>query len=299
MSAQLKKVLVASAIGVAVLASIVILAQIIRSSPAGQSFIESYPGFVAPLDATPEGFPAWLGWQHFLNAFFLLLVIRTGWIIRSKVRPPAFWTRKDNVVLALTGAKKRMGIYHWFHLCLDFLWVLNGIIFIVLLFVTGQWLRIVPTSWEVIPNAVSAGLQYASFNWPPEYSWTNYNSLQVLSYFVTVFIAAPIAIKTGLRLSPVWPLQGWLARAFPEGLAKRWHAGVMFYFLGFIVVHVTLVFTTGVLANLNAMYAGQDSASWLGFGIFALSLVVMIVAWFLVKPGILKPIARLSGKVQG
>jgi thiosulfate reductase cytochrome b subunit len=296
---QPKKVIVTSIVGVAVLAGIVILAQLIRSAAGGEGFIETYPGFIAPVEGTPEGFPAWLGWQHFLNAFFLVLIIRTGWIIRSKVRPPAFWTRSDAGILRLTGPKKRMGIYHWFHLCLDFLWVLNGIIFIVLLFVTGQWLRIVPTSWEVFPNALSAAIQYASFNWPPEYSWTNYNSLQVLSYFVTVFIAAPIAIKTGLRLSPMWPLEGWLARIFPEGVAKRWHAGVMFYFLAFIVVHVTLVLTSGALANLDGMYAGQDSASWLGFGIFSLSLVVMIVAWFLAKPSILKPIARLSGKVQG
>lgn len=288
-----------SAIGVAALATIVILAQIIRSTAGGQGFLETYPGFVAPAEGTPVGFPAWLGWQHFLNAFFLLLIIRTGWIIRSKVRPPAFWTRNDSGILRWTGPKKRMGIYHWLHICLDVLWVLNGIVFIVLLFVTGQWLRIVPTSWDIFPNAISAALQYASFQWPPEYAWTNYNSLQVLSYFVTVFIAAPIAIKTGLRLSPVWPLEGWLARIFPEQLAKRWHAGVMFYFIAFIVVHVTLVFTTGALANLDAMYAGQDSASWLGFGIFALSLVVMIVAWFLAKPSILKPVARLSGTVQG
>jgi len=296
---QPKKVIVTSVIGIAILATVVIAAQIFRSSAAGQSFLETYPGFVAPVAGTPEGFPAWLGWQHFLNAFFLLLIIRTGWIIRSKKRPPAFWTRSDEGVLRFTGPKKRMGIYHWFHLSLDVLWILNGVIFVVLLFVTGQWLRIVPTSWDVFPNAVSAGIQYASFNWPPEYSWTNYNSLQVLSYFVTVFIAAPIAIKTGLRLSPAWPLEGWAARAFPEKLARQWHAGVMFYFLAFIVVHVTLVFTTGVLANLNGMYAAQDSDSWLGFGIFSISLVVMIVAWFLAKPSILKPIARLSGTVQG
>jgi hypothetical protein len=160
---QPKKVIVTSIIGVAALAGIVILAQLIRSSAGGQGFIETYPGFVAPAEGTPEGFPAWLGWQHFLNAFFLVLIIRTGWIIRSKVRPPAFWTRSDAGILRITGPKKRMGIYHWFHLCLDFLWVLNGIIFIVLLFVTGQWLRIVPTSWEVFPNALSAAIQYASF----------------------------------------------------------------------------------------------------------------------------------------
>ncbi|MFP3802940.1 oxidoreductase, partial [Paraburkholderia sp. SIMBA_027] len=72
--------------------------------------------------------------------------------------------------------------------------MLNGLIFIVLLFATGQWLRIVPTNWDVFPNALSAGLQYASLNWPLENGWNNYNRLQLLTYFLTVFIAAPLAI---------------------------------------------------------------------------------------------------------
>ena len=192
-----------------------------------------------------------------------------------------------------------MGIYHWLHISIDVFWVLNGVVFIVLLWVTGQWMRIVPTSWDVFPNAVSAALQYASLRWPLENAWVNYNSLQVLAYFVTVFIAAPIAIKTGLRLSPVWPKEGWMHRVFPEDLARRLHTIVLFYFFIFIVAHVTLVFTTGALRNLNMMFAANDGTSWLGAGIFGLAVVVMVVGWLLAKPSILKPIARLSGKVQG
>lgn len=162
-----------------------------------------------------------------------------------------------------------MGLYHWFHIQMDFLWVANGIVFIVLLFVTGQWMRIVPTSWDVFPNALSALIQYLSLDWPTENAWVNYNSLQVLAYFVTVFIASPIAIKTGLRLSPLWPESGWMHKVFPENLARKLHGIVMFYFLGFVVIHVTLVFTTGALRNLNMMYAGNDGTSWVGAGIFA------------------------------
>jgi thiosulfate reductase cytochrome b subunit len=261
------------------------------------SFIEQYPGTTPVPEGAPVGLPAWLGWQHFLNMFFILFVIRTGWIIRSKKRPPAFWTPTRFRLFRSKPAKRR-GLYHWFHIQMDFLWVLNGVVFIVLLIATGQWMRIVPTSWDIFPNALSAGLQYASLEWPTDNAWVNYNSLQVLAYFTTVFIAAPIAIKTGLRLSPIWPEQGWLHRVFPEQLARTLHVGVMFYFFVFIVIHVTLVMTTGALRNLNMMYAGNDGTSWLGAGIFALSLVVMVVAWFLVRPSILKPIAAFSGKVQ-
>jgi thiosulfate reductase cytochrome b subunit len=286
-----------SFIAVVLLAVVVVGALWLRTLPVVDSFVEQYPGTTPLPEGAPVGLPAWLGWQHFLNMFFILFVIRTGWIIRSKKRPPAFWTPTRFRIFRSKPAK-RMGLYHWFHIQMDFLWVLNGVVFVVLLIVTGQWMRIVPTSWEIFPNALSAGLQYASLDWPTDNAWVNYNSLQVLAYFTTVFIAAPIAIKTGLRLSPIWPEQGWLHRVFPEQLARTLHVGVMFYFFVFIVIHVTLVMTTGALRNLNMMYAGNEGSSWLGAGIFALSLVVMVTAWFLVRPSILKPIAAFSGKVQ-
>lgn len=117
---------------------------------------------------------------------------------------------------------------------------------------------------------------------------------------MTVFIAAPIAIKTGLRLSPVWPKQGWMFRIFPEGLARKLHTFVLFYLFAFIIVHVTLVLATGARQNLNAMYAAQDSEeAWIGAVLFSISVILMVAAWFLAKPSVLKPIAKLSGKVQG
>ena len=287
-----------SAVALISLTVIILIAQWMRTIPEVAIFISNYRG-TTPLPAdAPVGIPAWLGWQHFLNFFFLLFVIRTGWIIRSKKRPPAFWT-PTRFRLNKDKPAKRMGLYHWFHIQMDFLWVLNGVVFIVMIFVTGQWMRIVPTSWDVFPNAVSAALQYASLRWPMENAWVNYNSLQVLAYFVTVFIAAPIAIKTGLRLSPIWPQEGWMHRIFPEALARRLHVIVLFYFFIFIVAHVTLVFTTGALRNLNMMFAANDGTSWLGAGMFGLSVVVMVVGWFLMRPSILKPIASFSGKVQG
>jgi hypothetical protein len=36
-----------------------------------------------------------------------------------------------------------------------------------LLFWTGQWPRLVPTTWEVFPNAALTALQYLSLTFPP------------------------------------------------------------------------------------------------------------------------------------
>ena len=278
---------------------VVLAARGLRQLPDVRSFIADYPGHAAlPTDA-PVGLPAWLGWQHFLNGFFLILIIRSGWLVRKTKRPPAFWTRDNTRFPRTTNPPKRISLDLWLHLSLDVLWILNGIVFIVLIFATGQWVRIVPTGWDIIPNALSVAIQYASLDWPLENGWLNYNALQVIAYFLTVFVAAPLAIVTGIRMSGLWP-QGAkrLNRRYPIEIARAVHFPVMLYFVLFVIVHVTLVLATGALRNLNHMYGSRDDGSWVGAGIFALSLMVMIAAWLLARPLFLRPIASLMGKVS-
>ncbi|QXQ09736.1 cytochrome b/b6 domain-containing protein [Paeniglutamicibacter sp. Y32M11] len=263
-----------------------------------KSWMETYTGHSELPVNTPVGFPAWLGWQHFLNLFFLVLIVRTGMAVRTTTRPAAHWVRNNKGLIRTKGAPTRISLDLWFHLTLDALWVLNGIIFIVLLFASGQWARIVPTSWDIIPNALSAGLQYLSLNWPTESGWVNYNALQVLAYFVTVFIAAPLAIITGLRMSGAWPKKAVaLNKAYPMELARALHFPVMIYFVAFTVVHVALVLATGALRNLNHMYASNNSDGWTGLILFIVSIVVIVGFWFLAQPVFLRPVASLTGKV--
>lgn len=278
-----------AAFGVAII--LIMLAQQVRDIPEVASFIDDFPGDTEPFPDQPVGFPAWLSWQHFLNAFLLVFIVRTGWQIRSKRRPPAFWARNGG---------RRVGIWTWFHLVLDSLWVLNGVVYWVLLFVSGQWMRLVPTGWDVIPNAVSVGIQYVSFDWPTHDGWVHYNALQLLLYGFTVFVAAPLALFTGLRLSPAWRLPPYrlLTRLVPEKPVRVLHALVMFYFLAFTIVHVALVLATGALRNLNHMYAGRDDETWIGAVIFGVSLAVMVVAWFVLRPAVVKRLAALSGTVR-
>ncbi|MDJ0314333.1 cytochrome b/b6 domain-containing protein [Arthrobacter sp. H35-D1] len=289
---------VAAIVLVIVLLAVVLAARWFVILDPVQSFLKTYPGQSVLPESAPVGFPAWLGWQHFLNMFFIILIIRSGWQVRTTKRPAAHWVRNNKGLIKTKNAPTKISLDLWFHQTLDALWVLNGIVFIVVLFFTGQWMRIVPTSWDIVPNAISAGLQYLSLDWPTENGWVNYNGLQLLTYFITVFIAAPLAIATGLRMSGAWPKNArTLNRIYPIQAARALHFPVMIYFVGFIVVHVTLVLATGALRNLNHMYASSDVVNWWGFGIFALSLVVMAAAWFLATPLFLRPIASLMGKV--
>lgn len=285
--------------GLVLLAAIVVaLAQFVVSLPPVRDFLVSYTG-ANPLPAeAPVGLPAWLGWQHLLNTFFLVLIIRSGLQVRRDKRPAAFWARR--------GSRRRISLTLWFHQSLDILWIVNGIVFVILLFATGQWMRIVPTSWAVFPNALSATLQYLSLDWPTENGWVNYNALQQLAYFSVVFVAAPLAILSGVRMSGVWPKRAaTLNRLYRVEWARRVHFPVMIFFVAFVVVHVALVLATGALRNLNHMYAALGSTdpdayagNPIGFWIFVASLVLIGAAWVAARPLVLAPIARLFGRVS-
>lgn len=289
---------------IVVLAIVVVIAMWLRTIPSVEAFIEKYPG-QDPRNEVESGFPAWMGWQHFLNAFFMLLIIRTGILVRITQRPEGHWTRNNKGFIKTKGEPKKITMNLWTHYVVDALWVLNGLIFFILLFATDQWKRIVPLSWDIFPHAISTALQYASLNWPAEMGWTNYNALQLLAYFTVVFIAAPISILTGLRMSNAWPEDNaTLNKIYPAPVARFLHFPTMVFFLIFITIHVFLVFVGavvgghGIFGNLQHMYAASDDAPWFAFIMFVLSIFAMVAAWFLARPIFLTPIANMFGKVS-
>lgn len=173
--------------------------------------------------------------------------------------------------------------------------MINGVAFYLLLFSTDQWLRLVPTTWEVFPNAASSALQYLSLAFPEEHSWTHYNSLQQLSYFITIFIAAPASVVTGLMQSPAISNRlGRVGRVLDRQTARSVHFIVLWWFLLFIAAHVTLVFITGARSNLNMMFAGVHDDSWHGVLVFVAAMLLVAVGWALASPTTLRHARRVQ-----
>jgi sulfoxide reductase catalytic subunit YedY len=300
-------------IGFVVLIVAVAAAKGLRNTGSVQRFLLRYPGTIQSARAVEHaGLPIWVGVQHFLNLFLMIFIIRSGIQILSD-HPRLYWTRhstpgkdwfriqkpvpddplwtakKDSISLpgqvGLPGIRHSIGLARWWHLGIDTLWLVNGLVFYVLLFVTGHWRRLVPASWDVFPNAASVAIQYLSLNWPTETGWVAYNSLQLIAYFVTVFVAAPLALLTGLGMSPALSTRFKpVSRRLSIQVARSVHFLVLVWFLLFIAVHVTLVFTTGLLRNLNHIYAGRNDNGWVGFGLFAASMVVVTVGWVAATP---------------
>ena len=73
--------------------------------------------------------------------------------------------------VGLPGLRHSIGLARWWHLGTDVLWLLNGALFYVVLFTTSQWHRVVPTTWGVFPNSLSALIQYLSLDWPSNNGW--------------------------------------------------------------------------------------------------------------------------------
>lgn len=202
---------------------------------------------------------------------------------------PAYTAKADSLTLpdslGLPGRRHSIGLARWWHLGVDVLWLVNGLVFFALLLATGQYMRLVPADLSVFPNAASMALQYLSGAWPEENGWFAYNALQQLAYFITVFVAAPAALVTGLGMSPALSTRfNRLNRLLSAQVARSFHFLVLCWYLVFLVIHVTLVFATGPVKNLAHMYALRDDGSWLGVAVFSASLLVLVVAWLAATP---------------
>lgn len=300
---------------------VIAVAQQLRQYSWMQDFLARYSGTsTSYAPAVTTGFPAWLRWQHFFNIVFMMFILRSGlqiladhprlygnagcrpgteWL-RLRAAVPAdrmdkadvqnVWTSKDDAValpkwLGIPGIRHSIGLARWWHLSFDLLWLVNGGVFYVLLFTTGQWRRIVPQSWDVFPNAVSATVQYASLDFPLNQGFTVYNGLQVLAYFITVFVAAPLAFVTGLLQAPAVAARFGTGRGpLNRQVARTVHFGVWLWMVGFIVAHVTMVLSTGALANLNHITFGRDTRSYWALAIFGVAAALVIGLWLAASP---------------
>ncbi|MGH9353081.1 MAG: molybdopterin-dependent oxidoreductase, partial [Terriglobia bacterium] len=153
-------------------------------------------------------FPLWLRVTHFFNLLFISLLWRSGleilsahpklywnddcrpgseWLkfTRKKLPEHELWTSRDEEVsfpsgIALPG-HRNLGLgRHWHFLC-DIGWLTCGIVYIVLLFATDRWRRLIPTSWSIFPGAWHAARVYLSLHLVVTPGI--YNPLQQLAYF--------------------------------------------------------------------------------------------------------------------
>ena len=167
---------------------------------------------------------------------------------------------------------------------------LCGLIYVALLFLSPQWRRLVPTSWEIVPDAWNTMLAYLQFQQPeprPPFTYDArlpFNALQQLTYFGLIFGLTPFQIITGLVQSPsllgALPLARTGLRRGGRQTARSLHFIGLVGFGGFLVIHLAMVFWHGFAAEMDKMVLGRTEAtgSWLGAGL-GIGIVAAIVVF--------------------
>ncbi|WP_054952204.1 molybdopterin-dependent oxidoreductase [Flaviflexus massiliensis] len=256
-------------------------------------------------------FPTWLRAAHLINFVLIGILLRSGWEMLASL--PRLWWRNDcapgtewlrftrrklpkeegvytslmderslSPLIALPG-KKNIGLGRHWHGIGTTLWLLNGIVYVVLLFATGLWRRIIPTSWDVFPEAWDSFVVYIGFAKPSIEHFQPYDALQMLAYTAVIFIIAPLMILTGLAMSPAIRSRfPWYVKLFGghQGARSLHFIGMVSMTL-FIIVHVTLVFTVHAEYNLPRMVFGSDNPERYAqaFTIAITTIVVVVLFW--------------------
>ncbi|MBC7537935.1 MAG: molybdopterin-dependent oxidoreductase [Bacteriovorax sp.] len=278
------------------------------------------------FNAHTSGFPSWIRITHFLNYILLTLLMRSGlqilmdhprlywnmhctpgseWVRFTPLKIPLdkHWTARDDSRylspwIGLPGYRHTIGMARHWHFMSVFFWILNGVFFVILLLVTDYWKRIIPHDIQIFKDAWIVFVHYATLHMPPEPNgFYQFNPLQSLAYFVTIFIFSPLMILTGIAMSPSMDNR---FKFYPlifgnRQIARSIHFLGLLSFLGFLVVHVTLVVITGFTQNMNHIVLGSDDThSRIGIILGGLAVTFLALVCFVAH----KIAWRIPRKVQ-
>ena len=264
------------------------------------------------------GFPVWLRVSHFINLLFLGLLVRSGiqvlaahprlywndnctpgsdWLkfTRRKVPKDRLYTSMDDERsispwLGLPG-RDYLGLGRHWHFFSVIFWLLNGIVYVVLLFATGEWTRLIPTSWLIVPRAWDTLLTYLTLHIPSASDFRPYDPLQQLTYAAVVFLLAPLLLLTGAAMSPA--IAGrfpWYIRLFGgRQVARSLHFLGMLAFVLFTIMHTVLVLIVHFQNNIRSIVLGDENGSLalaIAIALIALAFVALVyvgATWFTLR----------------
>ena len=209
-------------------------------------------------------------------------------VTKNKVPGDRLYTSMDDEEpvspwLALPGGDNLGLGRHWHFFSVVF-WVLNGIVYVVLLFATGEWSRLIPTSWSIFPQAWHTFLTYLSLHIPPASDFHPYDPLQQLAYAAVVFLLGPFMLLTGAAMSPAIEARfPWYIKLFggKQG-ARSLHFLSLVAFILFIIVHTALVLIVHFQDNIRNIVLDNQNGSFglaLAIAVIALIIVAAIYAW--------------------
>ncbi|MHB8345704.1 MAG: molybdopterin-dependent oxidoreductase [Acidiferrobacterales bacterium] len=145
------------------------------------------------------------------------------------------------------------------HLFFAWVFVLNGFAYAAFSLFSGHLKRDLLPGWRELRHIGTVIIDHARLRFPKGEEARRYNVLQKLAYLLVIFGLGPLALLTGLTMSPTmdagFPGLLWLFGGRQS--ARTIHFIVAFSFLGFFIVHIAMVLLSGLWNNLRSMITGR------------------------------------------
>jgi thiosulfate reductase cytochrome b subunit len=146
-------------------------------------------------------------------------------------------------------------VWHFFF---AWLFVVNGVFFALYAFARGHIRDLTPNGHDLrnLPQEIA---EHAKLHFPQGEAAKRYNGLQKLAYFTVIFILGPLAVLTGLSMSPTmdaaFPLLTWMFGGRQS--ARTVHFICAFSFVTFFLIHMAMVVLSGTWNNIRSMITGR------------------------------------------
>ncbi len=145
------------------------------------------------------------------------------------------------------------------HFFFAWIFVLNGLTYAAVSLWSGHLRHDLLPRWRELRHIGATIADHIRLRFPHGKEAMRYNVLQKLAYLLVVFGLGPLAVLTGLTMSPT------ITAGFPGLLwffgghqsARTIHFIVAFSFLAFFIVHLAMVLLTGLWNNLRSMVTGR------------------------------------------
>jgi thiosulfate reductase cytochrome b subunit len=182
----------------------------------------------------------------------------TGWLGLSRGPNGELADRAFPSWVTLPGVHDLATGRRW-HFFFAWLFVLNGLAYLLLGLIGGHIGRDLIPSWAQLRHIGRSIVDHALLRFPKGDEARQYNVLQKLSYLIVIFILLPVMVLAGWTMSPM------LDAAVPQILdlfggrqsARTVHFVVAVALVLFVLVHVTMVLLSGAWNNLRSMITGR------------------------------------------
>jgi thiosulfate reductase cytochrome b subunit len=251
-------------------------------------------GVSSPRMIEPQGHTRWVRVSHWLGAASLLVLAVTGYLILM-VHPRLYWGEVGNDLTpalielpisrnhqhggwaapkpffaragAPVSASRTFEIFNqngWgrsLHFLAAWIAVLTGVAYVLAGVSSGHLRRrVLPPASQIAPGHIWADVvRHLRRQVPRATGGPDYGLLQKLAYSFVVFGALPLAVVTGLAMSPrvtaAVPALGGLFGGFQS--ARTIHFVAFVVLTLFALAHVVMVATTGFTRHMRGMTIGE------------------------------------------